>query len=193
MNICVFGASSDDLAQPFYDAAQALGRAVAAGGHTLIYGGGAGGLMGACARGAGELDGSIIGVAPRFFDEPGILYKDRGQLIYTDTMAQRKQLMEEKADAFIVLPGGIGTFEEFFEVLTLKQLGRHAKPMVMLNTLGYYDALAELLQKTADFGFMSRRCLALFSLCESPQAAVDRCGVREENQGGVFRLRDYNR
>lgn len=193
MNICVFGASSDDLAQPFYDAAQALGRAVAAGGHTLIYGGGAGGLMGACARGAGELDASIIGVAPRFFDEPGILYKDRGQLIYTDTMAQRKQLMEEKADAFIVLPGGIGTFEEFFEVLTLKQLGCHAKPMVMLNTLGYYDALAELLKKTADFGFMSRRCLELFSLCESPQAAVDRCGVREENKGGIRRLSDYNR
>lgn len=193
MNICVFGASSDDLAQPFYDAALALGRAVAAGGHTLVFGGGAGGLMGACARGAGELGGSIIGVAPRFFDEPGILYKDCSQLLYTDTMAQRKQLMEEKAGAFIVLPGGIGTFEEFFEVLTLKQLGRHAKPMVMLNTLGYYDALVELLQKTADFGFMSRRCLALFSLCESPQAAVARCNIREENLGGVSRLRDYNR
>ncbi len=193
MNICVFGASSNDLDPAYYAAAQALGRAIAAGGHTLVFGGGAGGLMGACARGAGELGGPIIGIAPRFFDEPGILYKDRGQLIYTDTMAQRKQLMEEKAGAYIVLPGGIGTFEEFFEVLTLKQLGRHAKPMVMLNTLGYYDALVEMLQKAADAGFMSRRCLELFTLCESPAAAVARCGIPEENRGGISRLSDYTR
>ena len=193
MNICVFGASSNDLDQAFYTAAQALGRAIAAGGHTLVYGGGAGGLMGACARGAAELGDAIIGIAPRFFDEPGILYKDRGQLIYTDTMAQRKQLMEEKADAYIVLPGGIGTFEEFFEVLTLKQLGRHSKPMVMLNTLGYYDALVETLCKTAEAGFMSRNCLELFTLCDSPETAVERCGLREENRGGIRRLSDYNR
>ena len=193
MNICVFGASSNDLAPAYYAAAQALGRAIAAGGHCLVFGGGAGGLMGACARGAAELGGAITGIAPRFFDEPGILYKDRGQLIYTDTMAQRKQLMEEKADAYIVLPGGIGTFEEFFEVLTLKQLGRHAKPMVMLNTLGYYDALVETLRKTAEAGFMSRRCLTLFALCDSPDAAVARCGVPEEKRGGIFRLSDYNR
>ena len=81
MNICVFGASSNDLDQAFYTAAHALGRAIAAGGHTLVYGGGAGGLMGACAQGAAELGEAIIGIAPRFFDEPGILYKDRGQLI----------------------------------------------------------------------------------------------------------------
>ena len=193
MNICVFGASSNDLDQAFYTAARALGRAIAAGGHCLVYGGGAGGLMGACARGAAELDGAITGIAPRFFDEPGILYKDRGQLIFTDTMAQRKQLMEEKADAYIVLPGGIGTFEEFFEVLTLKQLGRHAKPMVMLNTLGYYDALVETLRKTAEAGFMSRRCLELFTLCESPETAVKRCGIPEETRGGISRLSDYTR
>ena len=193
MNICVFGASSNDLDQAFYTAAQALGRAIAAGGHTLVYGGGAGGLMGACARGAAELGDAIIGIAPRFFDEPGILYKERGQLIYTDTMAQRKQLMEEKADAFLVLPGGIGTFEELFEVLTLKQLGRHSKPMVMLNTLGYYAALVQAMEKAADFGFMSRNCLTLFTLCDSPEAAVERCGLREENRGGIRRLSDYNR
>ena len=193
MNICVFGASSNDLAPAYYSEAQALGRAIAAGGHTLVFGGGAGGLMGACARGVREQGGELIGIAPRFFDEPGILCKDYGQLIFTDTMAQRKQLMEEKADAFVVLPGGIGTFEEFFEVLTLKQLGRHSKPMVMLNTLGYYDALVQALEKAADFGFMSRNCLTLFALCDSPEAAVERCGVREENRGGIRRLSDYNR
>ena len=193
MNICVFGASSNDLAPAYYSEAQALGRAIAAGGHTLVFGGGAGGLMGACARGVREQGGELIGIAPRFFDEPGILCKDYGQLIFTDTMAGRKQLMEEKADAYIVLPGGIGTFEEFFEVLTLKQLGRHSKPMVMLNTLGYYDALVQAMEKAADFGFMSRNCLRLFALCDSPEAAVERCGVREENRGGIRRLSDYNR
>ena len=193
MNICVFGASSNDLAPAYYSEAQALGRAIAAGGHTLVFGGGAGGLMGACARGVREQGGELIGIAPRFFDEPGILCKDYGQLIFTDTMAGRKQLMEEKADAYIVLPGGIGTFEEFFEVLTLKQLGRHSKPMVMLNTLGYYDALVQAMEKAADFGFMSRNCLRLFALCDSPEAAVERCGVQEENRGGIRRLSDYNR
>ena len=193
MNICVFGASSNDLAPAYYSEAQALGRAIAAGGHTLVFGGGAGGLMGACARGVREQGGELIGIAPRFFDEPGILCKDYGQLIFTDTMAQRKQLMEEKADAYIVLPGGIGTFEEFFEVLTLKQLGRHAKPMVMLNTLGYYDSLVDTLKKTAEAGFMSRRCLELFTLCEAPGTAVDRCCLREENRGGIFRLSEYTR
>lgn len=193
MDICVFGASSNDLAPAYYAAAQALGRAIAAGGHCLIFGGGAGGLMGACARGAAEMGGAITGIAPRFFDEPEILYKEHGQLIFTDTMAQRKQLMEEKADAYVVLPGGIGTFEEFFEVLTLKQLGRHNKPMVMLNTLGYFNSLVETLRKTAEAGFMSRRCLTLFTLCESPEEAVERCGVPEENRGSIFRLSDYTR
>ena len=154
MNICVFGASSNDLDQAFYTAAQALGRAIAAGGHTLVYGGGAGGLMGACARGAAELGEAIIGIAPRFFDEPGILYKERGQLIYTDTMAQRKQLMEEKADAFLVLPGGIGTFEEVTEMMTWRKLGLFHGNVVILNICGFYDPLLEMFRRAESEHFM---------------------------------------
>ncbi|MEI3101738.1 MAG: LOG family protein [Oscillospiraceae bacterium] len=93
-----------------------------------------------------------MGIAPRFFDEPGILLKDYGQLIFTETMSERKTLMEDKAEAFIALPGGIGTYEEFFETLTLKQLGRHSKPMALLNTLGYFDPMVEMLEKTAESG-----------------------------------------
>lgn len=193
MNICVYGASSNDLAQAFYDDAYALGKAIARGGHELVFGGGAGGLMGACARGAKEHGGAITGVAPRFFDEPGILYKDCTEFIFTETMRERKQIMEERADAFVTLPGGIGTFEEFFEVLTLKQLGRHFKPMVMLNTLGYYNSMEAMLQKAADQGFMSQSCMGIFALCSTPQEAVEHCRHQEENRGSIWRLSDYNR
>ena len=193
MNICIFGASGRELEESYYAAAELLGSLIAQQGHTLVFGGGREGLMGAAARGAHENGGGIVGIVPKFFDEPGIIYEHCTELIFTETVRERKQLMEERSEACVVLPGGIGTFEEFFEVLTLKQLGRHSKPMVMLNTLGYYDALVQAMEKAADFGFMSRNCLTLFALCDSPEAAVERCGLREENRGGIRRLSDYNR
>ena len=147
MRICIYGASGQELPQPYFDAARELGRLLAAGGHSLIFGGGAHGLMGACAEGAHEKGGEIIGVAPRFFDEPGILYSQCTRFLFTETMAQRKTAMFEESEAFIALPGGIGTFEEFFETLTLKQLGRHHKPMALLDTRGYYAPLMALLEK----------------------------------------------
>ena len=159
MNICIYGASSKSLAQEYFDAAEALGALMAQQGHTLVFGGGKSGLMGAVARGAHAHGGSIIGVAPRFFDEPGILFEDCTEFIYTETMRERKAIMEERSDAFIVLPGGIGTYEEFFEMLTLKQLGRHSKAMAMLNTRKYYDPMAAMLQNTVDEGFMSASCM----------------------------------
>ena len=129
MKICIYGASGDELAQEYFDAAQSLGRLIAEGGHSLVFGGGSRGLMGACARGALSRGGEIVGVAPRFFDEPGILFPGCSRFVFTETMRERKAVMEDLADAFVVLPGGIGTFEEFLETLTLKQLGRHDKPI----------------------------------------------------------------
>ena len=193
MNICVFGASSNRLDSVYFDQAHALGLAIARGGHTLVFGGGASGLMGACARGTREAGGSIVGIAPRFFDEPGILLNDYGELIYTETMAQRKTLMEDKAEAFIALPGGIGTYEEFFETLTLKQLGRHSKPMALLNTMGYFDPMVTMLEKTADAGFMSRSCIELFALCKSPEEAVEHCVKAEGKSVSIRHLEDYCR
>ena len=128
--------------------------------------------MGACARGVLDHGGQVLGVAPHFFDEPGVLLRDEGSLLLTESMAQRKACMAERADAFIALPGGIGTFEEFFETLTLKQLGLHDKPMALVNTLGYYDALQTLLLKSADKGFMSANVLRLYALCQTPEAAL---------------------
>ncbi len=155
MKICVFGASSRDLGQGYFDEAFDLGAELARRGHTIVFGGGASGLMGATARGAKSQGGHLIGIAPKFFDEPGILDKDCDEMIFTETMSERKKAMEDMSEAFITLPGGIGTFEEFFEALTLKQLGRHAKAMAVLNTLGYYDALEAMVQRAVDERFLT--------------------------------------
>ena len=172
MKICVFGASSDRIEPAYFDAAYELGALLARQRHRLIFGGGQGGLMGACARGVLKEGGRPIGVAPRFFDEPGILMKAECDFIFTETMSERKTCMEAKADAFIALPGGIGTYEEFFEVLTLKQLGRHQKPIALLNTLGFFDPFDSLLHQTAEWGFMSDAVLELYALCASPADAL---------------------
>ena len=155
MKICVFGASSRELAQGYYDAAYELGAQLARRGHELVFGGGTSGLMGAAARGVVSEGGRLTGVAPRFFDEPGILFEGCTDFVFTETMSERKKAMEDMSEAFITLPGGIGTFEEFFEALTLKQLGRHAKAMAVLNTLGYYDALEAMVQRAVDERFLT--------------------------------------
>ena len=193
MRICVYGASGNELAPEYFEAARELGRLLAAGGHSLVFGGGQGGLMGACAEGAAEGGGEIVGIAPRFFDEPGILFPRCTRFVFTETIRQRKQLMEEQSDAFIVLPGGIGTLEEFFEILTLKQLGRHGKPIAVLNTLHYYDAMLHMLRTAADGGFMSRNCLLLFGFCATPAEALDHVEHAEVLSGSIRRLEDYNK
>ncbi|MBR4077917.1 MAG: TIGR00730 family Rossman fold protein [Oscillospiraceae bacterium] len=194
MNICIYGASSRKLAKEYYDAAEALGALMARQGHTLVFGGGQEGIMGAVARGAHAHGGKIIGIAPRFFDQPGILFEECTEFIYTDTMRERKALMEEHSEAFMVLPGGIGTYEEFFEMLTLKQLGRHNKPMVMLNTRGYYNPMAAMLQNTVDEGFMSADCLELYGVCNTPEEALDYILNAKLVTGSITRkIEDYNK
>lgn len=193
MNICVYCASSDQISPEFFDAARELGALIAKNGHTLIFGGGSGGLMGAVGKGALENGGHIIGIAPKFFDEPGVLMKNEAEFIFTETMSERKAIMEEMADAFIALPGGIGTFEEFFEVLTLKQLGRHSKSISLLNTRDYYDDFNSMLILTAKRGFMSAACLDLYKMCATPEEALAHCLDVEANVGSIRKLSDYNK
>ena len=174
MRICVFGASSRELRQEYYDAAFELGAEMARRGHELVFGGGTSGLMGAAARGMSSVGGAgIIGVAPRFFDEPGILYEGCTQMVFTETMSERKKAMEDMSEAFITLPGGIGTLEEFFEALTLKQLGRHAKAMAVLNTLGYYDSMEAMLVKAVEQKFFPEDGHALYAVFDEPRALLD--------------------
>lgn len=172
MKICVFAASSDRLDAVYPAAAAEFGRLLGQGGHTMIFGGGQTGLMGACARAAAQHGAAVIGIAPRFFDEPGVLFSGCTRLVFTDTMAQRKTAMEDEAEGFLVLPGGIGTMEEFFEVLTQRQLGLHGKPLVLLNTAGFFEPLAALLRSMAAEGFAGSEVPGLARLCDTPAEAL---------------------
>lgn len=173
MRICLFGASSQQASLPYYDAVRQLGRGLARRKIGLVFGGGATGLMGAACGGAAEENGEIIGVAPRFFDQEGVLFQHCSRLIFTDTMRQRKQQMEDLSDGFIIVPGGIGTLEEFFEILTLRQLGRHQKPIAVLNLGGYYDSLLALLDHVAAEGFTDKEALAAVSVFENAGDLLD--------------------
>ncbi len=172
MRICVYGASSNDIDAKYISAGEEFGRAMAKAGHGLVFGGGANGMMGAAARGVTDCSGEIIGVVPRFFDADGMLYNKCTEMIYTDTMRERKQIMEEKADAFVMLPGGIGTFDEFFEILTLKQLGRHAKPIGILNVSGYYDDILNMLKKAVSEKFMTQSTIDLVAISEDENMLI---------------------
>lgn len=142
-------------------------------GHRMVFGGGAMGLMGAAARGMSSQNGEIIGIAPTFFDKPGILYDKCTDFIFTQTMRERKELMEKSSDAFLVVPGGIGTFEEFFEILTLKQLNQLNKPIAIFNVNGYYDALLHLLNSTIEKGFMKEPCRSIYAAFNGITAISD--------------------
>lgn len=168
MNICVYGASSTDIDTKYIDAGEALGRLMADRGHSLVFGGGANGMMGAVARGVHEGGGRIIGVAPSFFDVDGILYDKCTEFIYPETMRERKRIMDERSAAFITSPGGLGTFDEFFEIVTLKQLGRHSKPIALMSTDGYYDHFEAFIQNGIDQKFMKPECRELFYISDDP-------------------------
>ncbi len=173
MNICIYGASSNLIDKGYIDATEELGYLLAKRGHKLIFGAGAGGLMGAAARGFYRAGGSILGIVPSFFNVDGVLFEDCDELIYTETMRERKQLMEKRADAFIAVPGGIGTFDEMFEILTLKQLGIHNKPTVFFNTNGYYNTLLSFLEFSKNQEFMTENTLSMAPLIDSPEELAD--------------------
>ena len=173
MNICIYGASSPELDPLYSRAVYALGEKLAQAGMGLVFGGGDQGLMGAAARGFRDNGGYILGVAPSFFNVDGVLYGECSEFIYTDTMRQRKQIMEDRSDAFIMAPGGIGTFEEFFEILTLKQLKRHEKAILVYNVNGYYDKLLEMMDTAAEQKFMKEACKGLYHVFTDPDEAVE--------------------
>lgn len=173
MNICVFGSSSERINKQYLNSAESLGRAIAANGDTLVFGAGKYGVMGAASRGAAAEGGSIIGVTPRFFEEIDVIYDKCTELIYTDTMRERKAIMEDRSDAFVVCAGGMGTFEEFFEVLTLKQLHRHCKPIVVYNVNGYYNPMLAMMQNAVDEKFMSDNCNRLYTVAQTEEQVFE--------------------
>ena len=164
MRICVYGAASPTIDPKYMTEVEALGRALAERGHTLVFGGGGNGLMGAAARGFRDGGAHIIGVIPRFFQEETVeeICDFCDELIMPETMRERKQLMEDHADAFVIVPGGIGTFEEFFEILTLKQLCRHNKPIAIYNIDGYYNELNLFMEDCISRSFIRENCRELY-------------------------------
>ena len=172
MNITLYGAASDRIDRAYIDGVEALGRAMAKRGHTMVFGAGSTGLMGAAARGFYKSGAEIIGVLPNFFPD-GVIYPNCNEIIRTETMRERKAVMEDMSDAFIVTAGGIGTFEEFFEVLTLKQLGRHAKAVAVLNTNGYYNNLLAMLDTAVKGEFLTEQGRALCAEFDRAEELVD--------------------
>jgi uncharacterized protein (TIGR00730 family) len=153
-NICVYCGSNAGINPAYAEAARQLGRALAEAGIGLVYGGGGLGLMGELARAAMAQGGRVTGVIPAFLTEKERMLRDADELIVVDDMHQRKKLMFEKADAFVALPGGIGTLEELVEQLTWAQLGRHTKPIVLVNVEGFWAPLLELLAQMHASGFI---------------------------------------
>lgn len=144
--ICVFCSSINSVEAEFFAAARAFGEGIARGGHTLVYGGTKVGLMGAVADAAISGGAAAVGVIPEALRARGIAHPGLSELIITPDMRTRKATMEERATAFVGLPGGFGTLEEIFEVLTLKQLEYHAKPIVLFNWNGFYNPLLDLFE-----------------------------------------------
>lgn len=171
-NVCIFAASSPKLDASYIEAGYALGETLAENGIGLVFGGGRTGLMGACARGVRAKGGRIIGVIPEKLHVPGIAFEHCDELIVTKDMHERKATMERLSDGYIALPGGIGTFEELLEVLTLNQLGYLRTPIVIFNQNGYYDALIAQLETSVRQGFADASCLSLFAAADTAAEAV---------------------
>ena len=175
MRICVYGAASSEIDKKYIEMGEELGRKMADRGHGIVFGGGRNGMMGATARGVSEKGGEVIGISPKFFEENNaeIHYPNCTKFIHTETMRERKRLLEETSDAFIITPGGIGTFDEFFEILTLKQLGRHNKAIVIFDMYGFFDELATALYKMVQQRFIAKDCVELCKVCTTVDEVLD--------------------
>jgi uncharacterized protein (TIGR00730 family) len=171
--LCVYSSSSDAVAADFVTAAAELGRAMVANGYGLVYGGTHVGLMGALARSVHQAGGKVVGIIPEALHGAGISYNLADELVVTKGMRERKAAMEERSDAFVALPGGFGTLEELFEILTLKQLRYHNKPVAILNVNGFYDPLLRLFEHIYAERFAKPHYRLLYEVVSSPSALFE--------------------
>ncbi|MGQ1889430.1 TIGR00730 family Rossman fold protein [Thermophagus sp. OGC60D27] len=171
-NIAVFCASSPLVPRKYFDAATKASSALINAGYGIIYGGGSNGLMGAVADEALKHNAPVTGVIPRFMVEVEWQHKKVDDMVLVDTMHQRKELMVKNSSGILALPGGIGTLEELFEVLSLKKLGQYPHPVIILNTDGYFDGLTQLFHKMTDESFMRPIHQEMWSMVQSPDEIV---------------------
>ncbi|MFI5832499.1 TIGR00730 family Rossman fold protein [Micromonospora sp. NPDC051300] len=177
-NICVFCASSRTLDARWLELATETGAELARRGHTLVSGGGCVGMMGALADGARAAGGRTLGVIPQTLVDLEVADLAADELLVTDGMASRKTLMVDKSDAFVTLPGGLGTLDELFEVWTTATLALHAKPMVLVDADGFYRPLLDWLGTLADCHFLKPAGLDLLMVADSVPAALDLLDAR---------------
>jgi len=192
MRICVYGAASPTIDPEFIKKVEEMGEILAKRGHSLVFGGGGNGLMGAAARGVRAANGYIFGVIPKFFREEDVeeICDFCDVLIEPTTLRERKQIMEDNSDAFIVVPGGIGTFEEFFEILTLKQLCRHNKPIAIYNLNGYYDEIGIVMEQAIKKNFVRANCLDLYKVTDDIEELFGYIEAPVLNDKSIKELKD---
>ncbi|MEM7576203.1 MAG: TIGR00730 family Rossman fold protein [Planctomycetota bacterium] len=171
-NVCVFCGSRDGRENGYASLAEDFGVALGQRSWTLIYGGGTLGLMGRIAMATQLHGGKVVGVIPEAMDTVEVAYRDAEELIVVDTMRQRKQIMDDRSDAFVVLPGGFGTLEELSEVITHRFLNYHGKPVVIVNHAGFYDPLIALFEHFMDAGFAGDSYRAVYTVVDSVGAAM---------------------
>ena len=172
-SICVFCGSNFGNDPAYREAARSLGATLAAKGISLVYGGGNVGLMGVVADAALEAGGEVVGVIPEALVEREIAHERLTKLHVVSSMHERKALMSDLSDGFIALPGGSGTLEEFFEVLTWAQLGEHRKPCGLLNVAGYYDPLLTVFDHMVEKGFLAEKHRSIVQVRQTPEDMLD--------------------
>jgi uncharacterized protein (TIGR00730 family) len=171
-NVTVYCASSRKLAEVYREAATSLGRAIALRGWGLIYGGDRAGLMGLAADGACAAGGKVVGIIPERMMKPDVVNERCHEMVAARDMRHRKEMLEERGDALLALPGGLGTLEEFFEVVVGKQLGFHGKPIVLLNVAGYFTPLLAMIEHGIEHQFIKAECRGLFFVAETVDEAI---------------------
>ena len=181
--VTVYCSSSRDVAAAYFGAAQALGHDIAAAGWALVYGGNNLGLMDAVAGEARAAGGRVVGVTPRLMADKGIADRLCDELIVTETMRERKALLESRGDALVALPGGMGTFEELFEVLVGRLLGYHDKPIVLVNIAGYYQPLLDMIEHGMAQHFIKPKARRAYFVAQTVDEAVAYLQACEAGKG----------
>ncbi|MDX1682197.1 MAG: TIGR00730 family Rossman fold protein [Phycisphaeraceae bacterium] len=173
MNICVYCGSSRAVEERYLAVADEMGAAMAAAGHNLVFGGGSIGLMGRLASAVADGGGRVIGVMPEGLKESEFPFDRADEMVFTRQLRERKAIMAERADAYAVLPGGIGTLEEMFETMTLRLLGSHDRSIVIVNAHGFYDTLLSFIDELFDRGFARERAREHFKVARDVPAAIE--------------------
>lgn len=182
-NLCVFCSSSDQIDNLYAETAYELGRLCAQHNIRIVNGAGNTGLMARCADGCLENGGKVTGIIPKYMVDNGWMYNGLTESIYTSTMAERKQMMRDMTDGTIVLPGGCGTMEEFFETLTLRQQGLYEHPIILLNVSGFFNQIEDWLNKAIETHFMRESNRILWSTAETPIEALNLFQTLPETHG----------